>query len=119
MQEICYKKRYTLDEILRRKKPKLLSQEQREDALDKVRNFFKQYRIEQFTLEEKGWETVYEILRDLNVSAPDAIQLATAKEANCTMFLSNDEELGKEAQKILKWMTSGKANEFFETKIKK
>ena len=109
-------KRYTLDEIIRRKKSKRLSQEQREDAIDKVRDFFKQYKIEQFTLEEKGWETAYTILRDLNVSAPDAIQLATAKEANCSIFISNDEELGKEAQKILTWMTSTKANQILKGK---
>jgi predicted nucleic acid-binding protein len=109
-------KRYTLDDILRRKKPKQLSQEQRDDAIDKVRNFFKLHRIEQFTLEEKGWETAYAVLRDLNVSASDAIQLATAKEANCIIFVSNDEELGKEAQKVLTWMTSAKAYKNLEVK---
>jgi len=109
-------KRYTLDEILRRRKPKQLSQEQRDDAIDKVRDFFKQYKIEQFTLEEKGWETTYTVLRDLDVSASDAIQLATAEEANCSIFVSNDEELGKEAQKILTWMTSEKANQNLRVK---
>ena len=102
-------KRYTLDEILRRKKPKDLSQEERDNAIDKVKTFFKQYEIEQFTLEEKGWETAYAVLRDIDVSAPDAIQLATALEAECSIFVSNDEELGKQARQKLMWMTSEQA----------
>jgi predicted nucleic acid-binding protein len=103
--------RHTLDEILKSRKPKDLSQEQRDDAIDKVRGFFKQYKIEQFTLEEKGWETAYAVLRDLNISASDAIQVATAIEANCSIFISNDGELGKEAQKKLVWMSPTQANQ--------
>ena len=43
------------------------------------------------------------ILRDLNVKAPDSIHIATALEADCTVFVTNDEELGKEAKKKIKW----------------
>lgn len=109
-------KRYTLDEILKSRKPKDLSQEQRDDAIDKVRGFFKQYKIEQFTLEEKGWETAYAVLRDLNVSASDAVQVATAIEAGCSIFVTNDRELGEEVQKKLMWMAPAQANQTLKGK---
>ena len=109
-------KKCTVDEILRKRNSKNLSQEQREDAIDKVKGFFKQYNIEQFTLEEKGWETAYEVLRDLNVKASDAVQLATAKEAMCSIFVTNDEKLGKEARKVLTWMTSKNAYQILKVR---
>ena len=108
-------KKCTVDEIIRKRNSKSLNQEQRESAIGRVEAFFKQYNIEQFTPKEKGWETTYEVMRDLNVRASDAVQLATAKEAFCTIFVTNDEKLGKEAQKVLTWMTSKKAYHLLKT----
>ena len=64
---------------------------------------------------DSGWDLTFEMLRDLNVTVGDAIHVATAKEDECTLFVSNDEELGKEAEKILSWATSKKANDIFAT----
>jgi predicted nucleic acid-binding protein len=100
-----FAKRYTPDEILRKRKSKLLSLEQREDAIEKVKVFFRQYPIETYELDKNGWNIALEILRDLNVTAIDAIHIATAKETECIFFVSNDEELGKEARKIIRWQT--------------
>ena len=108
-------KRYTIDEILRKRRQKRLTQEQREDAIDRVKNFLKQYKIVVLNLLDSGWDLTFEMLRDLNVTVGDAIHVATAKEDECTLFVSNDEELGKEAEKILSWATSKKANDIFAT----
>lgn len=102
-------RRLTLDAILRERRKKRLTLEQRENAIDRVRNFFKQYRIETWELDEKGWSTVIEIMRDLNVKAPDSIHIATALESGCTIFVTSDEELGKEAKKKMKWATPKQA----------
>jgi len=71
----------------------------REDAIDRVKDFFKQYRIETWELDEKGWSTAVEIMRDLNIKATDAIHVATALEADCTIFVTNDEELDKQVKR--------------------
>jgi len=102
-------KRFTLNEILRARKQKRLILEQRENAIDRVKDFFKQYRIETWELDEKGWSTVIEVLRDLNVKAPDSIHVATALESGCTFFVTNDEELGKEVKKKIKWVKPSQA----------
>lgn len=102
-------KRLTLGEILRKRREKRLTLEQREDAIDRVRSFFKQYKIETWELDEKGWSTIVEIMRDLNVKAPDSIHIATAVESSCTIFVTNDKELGKEVKKIMKWVTPKQA----------
>lgn len=108
-QENLRREKYTIDDIIRRRKDKKLTQTQRDDALDKVRVFLLQYNIEQFVLANKGWETAFTILRDLNISAPDAVHLATAIENNCTLFITNDGDMEKEARKKIPSLSSKRA----------
>ena len=110
-------KRFTLNEILRQRKKKRLILEQRENAIDRVRDFFKQYKIETWELDEKGWNTVIEVLRDMNVKAPDSIQVATSLESECNLFVTNDQELGKEVNKRIKWVTPSQALNMLKNKL--
>lgn len=87
--------RMTWDEI-GRKREKELTQDEREKAIQKVESFFKENdKVKVYKLKDEGWDTVTEVMKDLNISAPDAIHVATALTKGCAILLSNDSNLLK------------------------
>ncbi len=101
--------RLSFDEIIRNRKWKKLSQEQRDDAIDKVRFLFKQYPIEALELDAEQWNIVFKVLRDINVNATDAIHVATALLDNSTLFITIDEQLKSEAKIYMNCMNPTEA----------
>lgn len=58
--------------------------------------------LEFFSLEEKGWDRALELKATTNISASDAIHLATALEAGCDIPVTLDTFLIKEASSFMK-----------------
>jgi predicted nucleic acid-binding protein len=94
------KKKCTFDELLRNRRQKELNETQRQDAINKINVFFGKFPVEVFIIEGSTWDKAIEILRDLNVSACDAVQIATAIANKCTVFVTNDGKLKDEVDKI-------------------
>lgn len=107
--ENMLKKKYSPDQILRKRRQKRISQEERENAIEKVESFFDKYPVEIFAIEKDAWEKALQTMRDLNVSACDSIQIVTALEAKCTVLITNDKELRKYAKKLLSCLKSTEA----------
>ena len=103
------KRKFSFDDIARNRRQKELNQPERMIAVHKVEDFFRKYPVEIVTIEKDAWERTLKMLADLNVSACDAIQIATAKESKCHIFVSNDGKLGKEAKKKLRWLKAEEA----------
>lgn len=58
--------------------------------------------VEFFALEDKGWDKALELKATTNLSAPDAIHVATAVEAGCDVLVTLDSFLIKEASRFIK-----------------
>lgn len=58
--------------------------------------------VEFFFLEKAGWDRALDLKATTNISAPDAIHLATAIEAGCDVLVTLDSFLIKEATNYIK-----------------
>ena len=70
-------------------------------------------------LDDEGWDRALELLGKLNISASDSIHLAIADLLNCDVFVTNDSQLRKVAEKCFEpaKMTFASSSEIAE-KIK-
>ncbi len=92
-------KRRPLDEIIRMKQKKL-NQDERSEAIAKVDTFFEKYmdNLDIFSLNDDSWDFTIKIMDQLDISAPDALHLTVAIEANVDIFVSNDSDFIKVAK---------------------
>lgn len=97
MENLALKERKTLDEIVRKRHQRNLTEEELGKSIKEVDNFFKNFSrdIEVFHLEGGGWNRAIEIARKINVTAKDVIHIATALEAGCDFFITRDGDLIK------------------------
>lgn len=98
----------SLDKILRDRHRRELSQEDLEAEYERIYNqFFIPYGkfIDFWYLTADGWGLAIDLMTKLNISAPDAIHLATAVEAKCNVFISSDEILVKRSNKFIQSFT--------------
>ena len=96
----------TLDYILRARKNRKLTIEERKQAIDRVYEILEEYNIKLLVPSDEGiWETAILAMKDVNVESMDAFHIASAKEAGCNIFVTNDERLGRQVNQIegLKW----------------
>ena len=66
----------------------------------------KEYNINLLIPSDEGiWEIAILVMKDVNVESFDTFHIASAKEAGCNIFVTNDEQLGKQVNQIeeLKW----------------
>lgn len=81
------------DEIAKQR-TKELSQIERDKAVKQVEEFRERNRkVKVYEFKERGWKTALEVMRNLDISAPDALHVATALNARCQIFLSKDSTL--------------------------
>jgi len=98
--------RRTLDYILRVRKNRRLTADERRKAVDRVYEMLKEYDIRLIVPRDEGiWETAILVMKDVNVESNDAFHIASAKEAECNVFVTSDEKLGRQVNQIagLKW----------------
>ena len=96
----------SLNHILRVRKDRKLTAEERKEAIDRVYEMLKEYDINLLVPSDEGiWEIAILVMKDVNVESSDAFHIASAKEAGCNIFVTNDEQLGKQVNQIeeLKW----------------
>lgn len=85
--------RMSWDEIAKQR-TKVLSQTERDWAVKHVEEFRERnQKAKIYEFKEQGWETALEVMRNLDISAPDALHVATALNARCQVFLSKDTTL--------------------------
>ena len=112
----------TLDYILRVRKNRRLTKDERKEAVDKVYELLKEYGIELLVPRDEGiWETATLVMKDVNVESNDAFHIASAMEAGCNIFVTSDERLGKQVNQIigLKWYKPDELlNELTQGKLK-
>lgn len=106
------KEKCSIDEILRIRRQKDITQQEREKAIDEVRQLIQDNPIDIFSIKENGWNETLRIMKECKVSACDSIQIVTALENNCSVFITSDRQLGTEIDKNikkLKWLSPEKA----------
>jgi predicted nucleic acid-binding protein len=104
---------YSFDEILRKRSDRNLSEKELLEAFDKVdRVFTVQYKkhIDLYYLDNEGWDKAIELMQTLNLTARDAIHLATALMAGCDLLVSNDQNFLKNAEKVIRVSTPDEVN---------
>ncbi len=114
---------WDINKILRLRQQKDLNTGDLKEAEEIVKSFFEEYKfVEIVNLEGgKAWDLALKISSTSNLSAPDAIHLATAWQSNCDIIVTSDEFFIKEGSKILKkekvWnrLRICKPNELIET----
>ena len=102
MENLALKELKTLDEIVRKRHQRNLTEEELGKPVKEVGNFFKKFsrNIEVFHLEESGWNRAIKIVSTINVTAKDAIHVATALEAGCDFFITRDGDLIKNIKNL-------------------
>jgi len=105
------KEKRSIDEILRIRREKNITQTEREETIRKVRAFFAENRIiRSHRIRDEGWDNALRILRDQSISACDSIHIATAIETGCSVFITSDKGLGKAAKaEGIIWMSPEEA----------
>lgn len=94
-------KHLSLNEIFRKKKEKRLTLFERKEAVDKVFEILKEYEINLVIPEgEYVWKKAIIIMQDINAEANDAFHIASAYQADCMVFVTRDERLGKQISKL-------------------
>lgn len=91
---------WPFDEMLRHRYPRNLSTNDLDEAAkvvyDKVyETYIKSKAILLYTLEAGGWDYAFELMGDYNISKGDVVHVATAKLADCNLFVSSDGDLVK------------------------
>jgi predicted nucleic acid-binding protein len=66
-------------------------------------SFYERYKdtLDYWYLTQRGWENATLIMTKINISAMDAIHVATAVEAGCDRFVSSDTALIKNAKSLI------------------
>ena len=68
-----------------------------------IYSFYERYKdtLDYWFLTQRGWENATLIMTKINISAMDAIHVATAVEAGCDRFVSSDTALIKNAKPLI------------------
>jgi len=68
-----------------------------------IYSFYERYKdtLDYWYLTQRGWESATLIMTKINISAMDAIHVATAVEAGCDRFVSSDTALIKNAKSLI------------------
>lgn len=110
------KEKRSIDEIVRVRKQKKISQKEREEAISEVQNFLKNNPVDVFTIRENGWNIALDMLKNLKVDACDSVHIATALEKECSVFITSDKQLGNEIAnaKLMTWLSPEEALKVFK-----
>ena len=84
---------------MRKRYDRDLSKDALKSTYKKIQNKFSiPYKFMKFyNLTEDGWSSAFSICATTNISAPDSIHLATAKEAECDLLVTSDRFFCKNA----------------------
>jgi len=87
---------WTIAEIIRRRAQRKLSPDDLEEAYESVYNgYIIPYgkHVEVYYLTSEGWRLARELMTRINLSANDAIHVATAIDNECDFFITSDTDL--------------------------
>lgn len=104
------KEKERLDKICEFRHYKELTKTELEDEYKRMYTILKPYfpNLEFWHLTDKGWVSALDIMTRINITAIDAIHVATAIESHCRFFVSNDSKLLKNTQGMFKGLTPQK-----------
>ncbi len=97
----------TLDWILRNRRNRRLTKEERRDAINKVFKILDDYGVHLIVpRDETVWKKAALIMEDLNVESNDALHIASALSADCDAFITRDERLGNQVNQLenIRWL---------------
>lgn len=106
---------YSFDAILKKRSERNLNDKELDECFSKMdRTFTMQYKkhIDFYYLSDVGWDEAVELMHKLNLTSNDAIHLATAIMAGCYLMVSNDQNLLKNAEKVIKVSTPETIDKF-------
>jgi len=109
---------YSFDEILRKRGIRDLNDKELDGCFNKMdRTFSIPYKkhIDFYYLDNVGWDKAVELMHKFNLRSNDAIHLATAIMAGCDLLVSNDQNLLKSAENVIKVATSENVNDILDT----
>lgn len=89
-------KRYSFDEIARKRRSRNLSDEEKNMIADKINQLLRRNRIETYALNETGYEKAMELIQEYDIQSQDALIVATFLSIEGDYFVSNDGDLIKE-----------------------
>jgi predicted nucleic acid-binding protein len=93
-----------VDKILRNRGQRSLSHNDLITVYNElIYSFYEQYEdiLDYWYLTQRGWENATVIMTKINISAMDAVHVATAVEAGCDRFVSSDTALIKNAKSLI------------------
>jgi predicted nucleic acid-binding protein len=96
--------KWEVDKINRTRNDKDLNLEELRQIADNLNAFFLEHRfIETFDITADGWNVARTLAHASNISALDAIHLATAYQAGCDIIVTHDQAFIKNARMLLKF----------------
>jgi predicted nucleic acid-binding protein len=103
LSNLFIKQKYSFDEVLRNRREKQLSNEDRDELTGDINDFMNEFSIEVYKpVSESSYETILRILTEIPISSQDAMILGTYADSAAQMFLTKDGALLKEGQRIVK-----------------
>ena len=103
-------KGWTIEEVIRERHARKLTSSELEDAYERFYNGFVipySENIEVYYLTKEGWAFARELMTRVNLSAPDAIHVATALDQKCDCFVTSDTNLITSIKDQIKACTPG------------
>jgi predicted nucleic acid-binding protein len=113
------KEKERLDDACKERHKRKLTIEELEDEYKIIYRLLEPYKntIVFWYLTDNGWMRTIEIMQRVNISAPDAIHVATSEETSCIFFISNDSALRPQIDGVITRAYS--PDEFMAQPVKK